>query len=510
MGTQEQRFFDLFGGHTGAHGQTSVLDTKRRGKQEADYIIIREPLTVELVREHLDGKRGIGSIPIDEANMCSFGAIDIDDYDLDLAALYSKISRLKLPLITCRSKSGGAHLFIFMSEKIAASEMRDKLSEFAAALGWGTCEIFPKQEILKTNRGDVGSFINLPYFGEYTTRYALSKNNSSLSLDEFLDKAEKARISLKQLASISVGGDGTVLPQGPPCLQQITELGIPEGGRNQTLLNVGIYYKMVDSENWKELLEKHNQEHCIPSLPAKEIVMIQEQLEKKDYYYTCKQEPLHSHCNKVLCKTRRYGIGNGETAPTLSGLTVVESEPPVWFLDVNGMRLELSTKQLQIQQEFQRACMEQIYKMPARIKDSDWRDQIDVMLESATRISVPEELTQKGQFMELLEQFCAGRFQAHSPEELITGKPWTEDGITYFKLGALQEFLKRNNFLVYTRGQITERLKELNSGKISDKRYSFTDDQSKQRVVRVWFVPEMKRGDVELPEVTFEPEDVPF
>jgi len=64
MGTQEQRFFDLFGGHTGAHGQTSVLDTKRRGKQEADYIIIREPLTVELVREHLDGKRGIGSIPI--------------------------------------------------------------------------------------------------------------------------------------------------------------------------------------------------------------------------------------------------------------------------------------------------------------------------------------------------------------------------------------------------------------------------------------------------------------
>ena len=510
MGTQEQRFFDLFEGHTGAHGQTSVLDTKRRGKQEADYIIIREPLTVELVREHLDGKRGIGAIPIDEANMCSFGAIDIDDYDLDLAALYSKISRLKLPLITCRSKSGGAHLFMFMSEKIAASEMRDKLSEFAAALGWGTCEIFPKQEILKTHRGDVGSFINLPYFGEYTTRYALSKNNSSLSLDEFLDKAEKARISLKQLASVSVGGDDTVLLQGPPCLQQITELGIPEGGRNQTLLNVGVYYKMIDPANWKELLEKHNQEYCIPSLPAKEIVLIQEQLEKKDYYYTCKQEPLHSHCNKALCKTRRYGIGNGETAPTLSGLTVVESEPPVWFLDVNGMRLELSTKQLQIQQEFQRACMEQIYKMPARIKDSDWRDQIDVMLESATRISVPEELTQKGQFMELLEQFCAGRFQAHSPEEVITGKPWTEDGITYFKLGALQDILKRNNFLVYTRGQITERLKELNSGKISDKRYSFTDDQSKQRVVRVWFVPEMKRGDVELPEVTFEPEDVPF
>ena len=510
MGTQEQRFFDLFEGHTGAHGQTSLLKTQRRGKQEARYVIVREPLTVELVREHFDGKRGVGSIPIDQANMCSFGAIDIDDYDLDLAALYSKVARLKLPLITCRSKSGGAHLFLFMSEKIAASEMRDKLAEFAAALGWGTCEIFPKQEILLADRGDIGSFINLPYFGEYPTRYALSKDNGSLSLDEFLSEAESARISSEDLSSISIGGEQTIIPHGPPCLQQITELGVPEGGRNNTLLNVGVYYRLADPENWKHLLEKHNQEYCSPSLPAKEVVAIQDQLEKKDYYYTCKQEPLHSHCNKALCKTRKYGIGNSETAPTLSGLTVVESEPPVWFLAVDGTRLELSTKQLQMQVEFQRACMEQMYKMPAKMKDADWRDIIDAMLSGATRIAVPEELTQKGQFLELLEQFCAGRFQAHSPEELITGKPWTEDGITYFKLGALQEFLKRSNFLIYTRGQITERLKELNNGKVSDTRYSFMDDQNKQITLRVWFVPEMRRGDVELPEVTFEPEDVPF
>jgi hypothetical protein len=64
--------------------------------------------------------------------------------------------------------------------------------------------------------------------------------------------------------------------------------------------------------------------------------------------YTCKQEPLHSHCNKALCKTRKYGIGSGQGTATIGGLTVVESEPPVWFVDVDGSRLELSTKQLQI------------------------------------------------------------------------------------------------------------------------------------------------------------------
>ena len=203
-------------------------------------------------------------------------------------------------------------------------------------------------------------------------------------------------------------------------------------------------------------------------------------------------------------------MGDANSHVPVGGLTVVESEPPVWFIDVDGARLELSTKQLQMQVEFQRACMEQMYKMPARLKESDWRDLVDNLLSDATRIPVPEELTQKGLFVELLETFCTSRIQAHSPEELLTGKPWTEDGVTYFKLSSLQEFLKRNNFTLYTRGQITERLKEMNNGAESDKTYRFRDNNDSWKSVRVWFVPEMHRGEVDLPEVTFSPEDSPF
>ena len=171
-----ERFSSLFRGFSGAHGQTTVLDSQREGKKKAKSFLVREPLTLDLVQQHLDGKRGVGSVPIDETNKCYFGALDIDDYNLDLIALYKKVERLKLPLVMCRSKSGGAHLFLFMAEKIPASEIRDKLSEFASALGWGTCEIFPKQEEVIVERGDVGNFINLPYFNaKYTTRYALDK-----------------------------------------------------------------------------------------------------------------------------------------------------------------------------------------------------------------------------------------------------------------------------------------------------------------------------------------------
>jgi hypothetical protein len=50
----------------------------------------------------------------------------------------------------------------------------------------------------------------------------------------------------------------------------------------------------------------------------------------------------------------------------------------------------------------------------------------------------------------------------------------------------------------------------MNNGAESDKVYHFRDNKDNRKSVRVWFVPEMHRGEVDLPEVTFEPEDPPF
>ena len=67
-----QRFLELFLGCNGAHGQSQVLNRHRHGKTQAKYEIIREPLTLDLIQDHFDGKRGVGSIPIDEQNKCRF------------------------------------------------------------------------------------------------------------------------------------------------------------------------------------------------------------------------------------------------------------------------------------------------------------------------------------------------------------------------------------------------------------------------------------------------------
>ena len=72
------RFMAAFEGSSVAHGQTTVGSTRRNGKTEAKSFIVREPLTKEHVLGHLEGNHGIGSIPINDKNMCKFGALDID------------------------------------------------------------------------------------------------------------------------------------------------------------------------------------------------------------------------------------------------------------------------------------------------------------------------------------------------------------------------------------------------------------------------------------------------
>ena len=147
--------------------------------------------------------------------------------------------------------------------------------------------------------------------------------------------------------------------------------------------------------------------------------------------------------------------------------------------------------------------------MPPMMKVGDWQDLIATMMQDMSEIEVPEELTYKGQFMDLLEAFCDGRVQAQSAEEITIGKPFTdEDGLTYFKLEALMKFLKNQKFDSYSRGQIQERLKELNDDSTANgvKRFPTTVGDSKQ--IRVWWVPAFN-AEVPVPSIEVESE-VPF
>ncbi len=182
-----KNFIDLFSGLKRAHGCTYVEKKSADGtKIKGQSFIKREPVTEKLWQNHLSGiEPSLGIIPIDEKNECRWGCIDVDKYNLNHKKLINSITNHHLPLTMCRSKSGGAHIFLFTTVSVSAQMMRDKLTSISAFLGFGNAEIFPKQVELKSEE-DTGNFLNLPYFNsENTTRYAFNFKGEALKISEF-------------------------------------------------------------------------------------------------------------------------------------------------------------------------------------------------------------------------------------------------------------------------------------------------------------------------------------
>ena len=503
------RFMALFDGFDGAHGQTKIgEDNYGIGKQKADSRIVRLPLTVDLVKDHLAGRLGVGSVPIKSNNRCSFGAIDIDVYEgFDHKALDDKLQETGITGVVCRSKSGGAHVFFFFKKEIPAVVFKEKAAEIAAYLGHGGCEIFPKQDELLAERGDVGNFINLPYFNaDETMRMAIKPDGSYATLKEFIELAESRVLDPHAFASTPLGRETPKeLKSYPPCLENLFLQGIPEGMRNEVMAFSCVVAKKEAGDAWKPRLAEINTTYCNDPVDQKELDAVAQSYEKKEYGYSCNKEPFKSRCNRSLCRRRKYGIGSNTQSADITSLSVLKSDPPVWFLDVDGKRLELqSTKQLQVQAEFQRACMEQLHKLPPMMKQEDWNLLLGALLSEVIEIDVDEEMTNKGTFKHLLREFCTQGQKALQPVEINLGKPWTESGMTYFCIEHLFDFLESKRFDAYTKGQVQQRLKELNGGKSSmQKRWGINETR-----VRVWCVPAY--DEIELPEVESNLEEIPF
>lgn len=510
-----KRLLSVFEGSSTGHGRTIIGRTSRAtGKTEADSRVIREPLTEEKIQAHLEGKVGIGAIPINNDNMCKFGALDIDTYDLDIVALNKKVQDMKLPLILCRSKSGGAHLYLFLKEWEPAALIREYLTEMATALGFSGCEIFPKQDKILTERGDVGNFINMPYFGgDVTTRYALDKNGESMTVDEFLDAAEKIRTNPARLDKLTFAGDRKYFTDGPYCLEIISSQGPVTTNRNIFMFNVGVYCRSKWPDDWKKHHEEFNRLLCSPALDASEIVNIQKSLEKNDkYFYQCDQCPLKDFCNKNVCKTRPHGVGSSTPdLPDIGSMTIMLSEPRIYFVDVEDRRLQLSVEQLQVPSQFQRACMEQLQFMPPVLRPAAWQTLVNNLMAEAVIVEVPEELTIHGQFKEHLRNYCTSRIKAMSPEEMQMGKPWTDKGRTKFTMLGLEQFLKNRGFTQYTRAEMQEQIKKLNNGGECHGFQSIPDPSTKtgRNTFRVWWVPEFTHTETTL-DVKEESYDIPF
>ena len=419
-----KKFMDVFSGLERAHGIYEITGQKNTAKgikRDGRGRTLQEPLTLDLWKKHLAGDISIGVVPLKDDETCKWGCIDVDEYPINTEEILKTIKDMGLPLVPCMTKSGGVHLFLFTKQPIPAFKMQGKLEEIAAAMGRTGDEIFPKQyewskQLPKEKQ--TGNWLNMPYFaGEDTTRYALDKDGEAASTEEFFKIVEKQSITEAKLDSYlpfkksrkkQVPKGDSLWDEAPPCLVHMKLNGIPEGMRNNALLNYGVLMRKAfpEGEEWKDKLQEINTSVCAKPLSHSELNTIIQSLEKTEYRFQCNKQPLVDFCQSGICVTKRHGIDSSERDPNFGGLRKYLTDPPLWHLDVDGQTIVLDTKQLHNFSMFQQRCMEVLNICPPDVKKSDWVSRLNSLLQEVQEVDVPSDMTKQGLLQGAVYEFC--------------------------------------------------------------------------------------------------------
>lgn len=512
-------FAQLFRGQELYYGQmiTDVKSKKgRRGWTASDG------LTSQHWQNHLSGTEPwLGIVPIMNDGRCNFGVIDYDDHDADIKSIEKEVKRLELPLVVCRSQSGGVHLYVFLSEPVKALELRLKLQQWASLLKLENpdgrdIEIFPKQT--KVSAKTQGNWIAIPYFGgdKDDTRYAI-KDGKKLSLTAFLEHAKNTRLTRKEFQTFFVEiEDSRLGPDAPPCLQHLDSQGVGEGSRNNFLFNLGILYKQMAPRDWAEKLEAYNAEYITPPLSSKAVADTIRSLERKDYTYTCDEQPLSLVCYAEQCSLRKYGVVTLKSAktgavkgmPEITDLLKITTDPPMWAVMVDNVLVEgLETDDILVLNRFRRAVMNKANIVYPNVKLDVWLNTVRRLMNGVQEIEAPEDAGIIGMFKSYFHLFLDKYRRSTTREDVLKGNPFLEmpegmdatnealrekNGRLLFRATDLWKYLQQEHrFREYTQAQLyavcrklgAEPL-EININRRSTKvwaiRYSFLDTNTQK------------------------------
>lgn len=485
---QARLFAQLFHGNGSSYGSYDEATGHKRVKT------VQAPVPADAWEKHLAGDGPyLGIVPICEDSTCHWGCIDLDDDGIDLDELEAKVTAHELPIVVCRSKSGGAHLYCFSREAVPASLLFDALKKWRQVLGHEKnangkpVEIFPKQTKLAGQQ--LGNWVNMPYYNhEHTNRYAVT-GGRHLTLDEFFQHAQRRQTDQARLHRWADPALGP-FAEGPPCLQTLHQIGFPEGGRNSGLLNVATFFKLESPTGWDDKVREYN-----ASLPSpvsdRELDQIIRNTERHDYAYTCKQWPIEAHCQAKACKKQPLGIGyfakkaRMASLPELEGLVKIRTDPPSYRLCVNDVVIPLSNDQLQNPILFKRQLFEKMNLIMALPKPAEWDTVLQTLTDTQVEEDAPAESGQRGLLVLLLTDFLVLRVKADDPGDILRGLPWLDPTSrrVYFRATDLMGFLQRRQFKLIP-------MNELYAVLASDAALTYEDRNIKGATVKLWSVPE--------------------
>jgi len=447
---QIRQFLSVFDGYTGAYGQFAIKGVNtEKGKAEGKAWTCPGAPPDEVVSAHLNGAgAGLGIVMLREDDTCMFGAIDIDLYkNIDHVAIAATIERHGLPLVLCRSKSGGAHLYLFLKEPTPAFLVQARLSEWCALLGYSNkTEIFPKQTT-RASKEDIGNWINLPYYGAARTmRYAI-RNGVAISLDEFFAYVEDKRVSMQEMEVPVFDTPEETDPfyEAPPCLVAIHRAGgFSDGTKKNGMFSVLIYLRKRFPDTWED--KAHHYNGLMANLKVDEVNQLIKSLGKKDYSYKCKDSPISTVCQRKACLSKEFGVGG--LGPEHMGFNILgvtrytsPNEPPLWGLEVNGVRIIMSTDEFCSMPLFNKRCVGLGLGVPVQVPAARWVKMLDEMSKGSQEVPLPIDASATGQLWIHIEDYLRNA-KGKSMDSLLNGAVYLDNGKVHFTTKALFSYLK--------------------------------------------------------------------
>ena len=509
-----ENFIKIFEGYNSARGSFTRDKSKLPGKAEGKSLVYREEVTKTMWENHLNGiEPSLGIMPVNENSEAQWGCIDVDDFNLDYEGILQNIRKLELPLIMVRSKSGCAHIFLFIKKFIPAEEIKFVMNVFAAQLGIADKmdRIYPMQtEFLQ---GGTGSWLNMPYFNlDEGGRYAYKDDMESASIEEFfemyntyvqedLDKYLQAEPQQK----LKPKEKKIKKPCELPCIKNCKAANngkIPKGSRNEFLFHQGVYYNKAHEDISKAegiiktpetLLREFNSNSMVEPLDEKEILIVSQSLKKNEYKYKCKVPQIKKYCDVSKCKTNPAGITPDEAKELITAHDILGSiheygsVPPKFFMYVQvkktsetlkPVRVEFTGSELKNKMLFMKKLHDWGHFPPKvldQMKPNDFADFIDGLLERRGFEVASEEANIDFDFKVLMRDFLEKTTVSLDKADMLDGACFYDrkKQVMHFKLNKLQQYLQAARQPMHSR-ELTFKITKIlngkkNNGKVFDR-----------------------------------------
>ena len=513
------KFINIFEGLSSAYGQFRKDNNRLAVKVEGKSFIEKKPVTKELWQNNLNGTGpNLGVFPLTREGTCKWGAIDIDVNNFDYEDLLNRIRKQKLPLIMFRSKSGRAHVYMFMKDFTPAQEVQTVMKKFAGKLGLADKldRVYPMQTSLSKN--DFGSWLNMPYYNqEETSTCAYKDNFDGATIEEFFEMYDKyVQTDLSQhlveevKQNIKKPKEKTLEDFLLPCTKNCLELNnnkIPDENRNDYLLHMYTWsmravekgvkkipeYSKMDAET---LLKYFNQEYMARPVEEKEIQNTIFKSKDKEYKYLCKKPTITKYCDSSACTRHLCGITPLDAeklvkaTQALGKITRYLSEPPIFFESVdvkneNGsgykrIRIEMQGEDIINKQKWLNKLANQGYFPHISLheqKSSDFLVMQYERLENCLNEAADEEASEDFEFKSIIYSFVNKMTVSYNKEDLLKNACYVNKDTHEldFKLPSLMEYLKSNHIKIPA-NQLTLKLKKINGtvyDEVLDKQRSY-------------------------------------